>query len=177
MRKALWLFSVLVLTVFAVVGCGLQSGSSMENQTSDAAAGTGITVGKIMPAFSAKNPDGNTVEVGMHGRPYILNFWATWCPPCQAEFPEMNAFANSHTADVRFYAINVQESGDQVTAFLNANGYSLPVLLDKDGSIASQFHVQAIPTTLVVDAQGVIRYRKSGGATAEELENVLKSLK
>lgn len=177
MRKSLGVFGILVLAAFIAVGCGLQGGSGTGSQAAAAGQETGVTVGKTMPAFSAVTLDGQTVEVGVPGKPYVLNFWATWCPPCRAEFPEMNDFANRHTADIQFYAINIQESGDQVANFLGENGYSLPVLLDGDGRIASQFHVRAIPTTLVVDAQGVIRYRKSGGATAEELEKVLKSLK
>ena len=141
-----------------------------------ASADTGVTVGKEMPAFSAIDLNGQTVQVAANGTPYVLNFWATWCPPCREEFPELNQFAASHAGTVQFYAIDLQESADTAGGFLRSNGYQLPVLLDLDGSIAATFKVRSIPTTLVVDGQGVIRFRKLGGVTAAELNDVLNSL-
>ena len=73
----------------------------------------------------------------------MINFWATWCPPCRAEFPEMDQFAKAHKDRVTFYALNVQESGDKVQSFLQDNGYTLPVLLDRDGRAARLYSVRA----------------------------------
>lgn len=175
MRKIFWLVGI-VLLVFVL-------GPSYSDQRYfhfmhmiNGQAATGTTVGKTIPLFNATNLDGQSVQVGAPGKPYVLNFWATWCPPCREEFPEINQFVNGHTADIQFYAINIQESSEQVSDFLNRSGYTLPVLLDMDGSIARDFRISAIPTTIVVDGQGVIRYRKSGGVTMEELENVLNGL-
>ena len=166
MRKLIWIIGI-VLFVFAI-------GPIINTLTVHAA--TGVTVGKTIPVFSASNLDGQNVQVGLPGKPYVLNFWATWCPPCRDEFPEINQFANQHAADVQFYAIDLQESSGQVSEFLNRNGYNLPVLLDLDGSVARELRINAIPTTIVVDGQGVIRYRKTGGVTMSELENVVNGL-
>ncbi|WP_346353301.1 TlpA disulfide reductase family protein [Azotosporobacter soli] len=141
-----------------------------------AAEETGVTVGKSIPLFNASDLNGQSVQVGMPGKPYVLNFWATWCPPCREELPELNQFAKQYSANVEFKAINIQESGDAVGAFLSNNGYDFPVLLDAEGNIARDFRIRSVPTTLVVDAQGVIRYRKTGTVTMAELENVLSGL-
>lgn len=165
---SIWLFTFLF-----GAGYNFETGLCSINQ---AQAETGVSVGKEMPTFTANNLNGENVQVGGTGVPYVLNFWATWCPPCKAELPELNEFANAHTEDVQFYAINIEESANTITDFLQNNGYSLPVLLDADGSISQEFRVRAVPTTIVVDSQGVIRYRKTGGVTKEELENVLSNL-
>jgi DsbE subfamily thiol:disulfide oxidoreductase len=165
--------STLVFTLLFGTGYNVETGGYSIHQ---AKAETGVSVGKEMPTFTANNLNGENVQVGGTGVPYVLNFWATWCPPCKAELPELNEFANAHTEDVQFYAINIEESENTITDFLQNNGYSLPVLLDADGSISQEFRVRAVPTTIVVDSQGVIRYRKTGGVTKEELENVLSTL-
>jgi len=172
-NKIIFIMSILVFTLLFGTGYNVETGDYLIRQ---AKADTGVSVGKEMPTFTANNLTGENVQVGGTGVPYVLNFWATWCPPCKAELPELNAFANAHTEDVQFYAINIEESENTITDFLQNNGYSLPVLLDADGSISQEFRVRAVPTTIVVDSQGVIRYRKTGGVTKEELENVLSNL-
>ncbi|SEJ80137.1 thiol:disulfide oxidoreductases, DsbE subfamily protein [Propionispira arboris] len=172
-NKTIFIMSILVFTFLFGTGYNAETGAYSICQ---AQAETGVSVGKEMPTFTANNLNGENVQVGGTGVPYVLNFWATWCPPCKAELPELNEFANAHTEDVQFYAINIEESENTITDFLQNTGYSLPILLDADGSISQEFRVRAVPTTIVVDSQGVIRYRKTGGVTKEELENVLSTL-
>jgi len=172
-NKTIFIMSIWVFTFLFGAGYNIETGLYSINQ---AQAETGVSVGKEMPTFTANNLNGENVQVGGTGVPYVLNFWATWCPPCKAELPELNEFAKAHTDDVQFYAINIEELANTITDFLQNNGYSLPVLLDADGSISQEFRVRAVPTTIVVDSQGVIRYRKTGGVTKEELENVLSNL-
>jgi DsbE subfamily thiol:disulfide oxidoreductase len=137
---------------------------------------TGVTIGKTAPAFTLSSLDGKTIEVGREKRPYVLNFWATWCPPCRAEIPELDEFARKYNGKIEFYAINLQESDEKVLNFLKPNNYNLPVLLDNSGTVAQTFRVTAIPTTIVVDAQGTICYRKTGGVTLSELEGIINGL-
>jgi len=173
MNKAFFLMGLVVLTFVFCPGYSHEEGFY---PISKAEAETGTSVGQEMPAFTAISLEGEHVKLGETGVPYVLNFWATWCPPCRAEFPEINAFANEHGADVHFYAINIEEPIDTIRVFLGKNEYSLPVLLDPIGRIAQIFRIRAVPTTIVVDSQGIIQYRKSGGATKDELEKVLNSL-
>lgn len=136
----------------------------------------GITVGKTAPSFTLNGLDGNPVAVGNSGRITILNFWATWCPPCRQEMPELDMFSKRHPDDLIFYAVNLQEPADAVKGFMEQNQYSMPVLLDSEGQVGAAFVIRAIPTTIILDKNGVIQFRKSGPVTAPELEAVIAEL-
>lgn len=104
----------------------------------------------------------------------ILNFWATWCPPCRAEMPELSAFHQSNP-EAGFITVNNLPSEKAgiagVKRFMQGNGYRFPVLLDKDGKLTSQFGVKAFPTTLLVDAKGNVLKRHTGVVSQGLLEN------
>lgn len=108
---------------------------------------------------------------------YVLNFWATWCPPCRAELPEIQKFASAKHENVKFYSINMQENPEKIQSFLQENGYDMPVLLDPENKAASDYLVKYIPTTLIVDAKGIVRYQQVGGTTQEKLEAEIAKLK
>lgn len=134
----------------------------------------GVTVGKLAPEFSLKDLNGNLVSIGRAGKVTVINFWATWCPPCRQEMPELEQFSLSSTTGMVFYAVNIQEQAAKVVGFLNQNKYTMPVLLDSDGTVANTFRINAIPTTIIMDKAGIVRFRKTGGVTKTELENVIK---
>ena len=141
-----------------------------------AAPGVGITVGKTLPQFTLRSLDGQSITVGSSNNITILNFWTTWCPPCRSEMPELNEFVLQYIDKVTFYAINLSEESKVVNDFMYTNRYSIPVLLDSDGEVGKLFRIQYIPTTIVVDRNGVIKYRKSGPVTKTELEDVVSRL-
>lgn len=156
-----------------------KAGNSQANNEasgSSLAAEVGVTVGKRLPEFVLGTPQGKEIKVAAGGQPLVLNFWATWCPPCRQEMPELEKFSRQYNGKVTFYAINIQESGDKITEFMTQNQYSMQVLADKDGVVARSFRVNAIPTTLVIDKQGIIKFRKAGTTTLAELEGVLNGL-
>lgn len=136
----------------------------------------GVLLGNTLPEFQLLSLEGNKLTVGAPGKVTVLNFWATWCPPCRAEMPELDTFAGKYGSIINFYAVNIQESQETVAGFMKQNNLQIPVLLDKDGSVARTFRVSAIPTTVIADKQGVIRFRKSGTVTSAELEDVIKAL-
>lgn len=169
------LFALVLLT-----GCGLQAeepGRSAEAKAEQAMEAEGVE-GKA-PAFKATALDGSEIAINaaMDKKLYVINFWATWCPPCRAEMPELGEFAEKHEGEVTFYAVNLQEPKDTVEKFLKDNGYTMPVLLDLKGEAAEIYRVRAIPTTYVVDRDGTILLKKIGGTTAAELETALMSAK
>ena len=142
----------------------------------NAAPGVGTTVGKTLPQFTLRSLDGQSITVGSSDNITILNFWATWCPPCRSEMPELNEFVLQYSGTVTFYVINLREESEVVNDFMYTNQYSIPVLLDSDGAVGDLFKVQYIPTTIVVDRNGVVKYRKSGPVTKSELEDVMSQL-
>jgi len=138
--------------------------------------GTGVKVGQTLAPFSLESLDGSQVTVGQPGKITVINFWATWCPPCQEEMPELQIFAQQNQEKVNFYAVNLQESKGKISEFMNKNKYTMTVLLDNDGSVGKKFQVTAIPTTIIVNKHGMVKFRKSGGMTRNELEGIINSL-
>ena len=175
MRKRFLGFAALVIV--AAVGIWyLASPAPDKGQTGSGSADIGVTAGKTLPQFTLSDLSGREMAVGRADKVIVINFWATWCPPCLAEMPELNRFVEKHKTDVVFYAVNIQEPNSKVSDFMTQNNYRMQVLLDKDGSIAKNFRVSAIPTTIVADKNGIVTYRKSGGITMNELESAIKEL-
>ena len=176
-------YTALFAAVFAlsmITGCGgsesADKGTTASAQPSaEQSKGSGLR-GEAAPTFKLKDLAGADVAVEAKGKPYIINFWATWCPPCQAEIPDLAAFHAAHKDTVDFYAVNLQEDAQPVQKFMAERKVELPVMLDTQGAAANLYGVRAIPTTVVVDRDGKIAYRKTGGVTKEELEDVISKL-
>ena len=96
------------------------------------------------------------------GKVTVLNFWATWCPPCRAETPDMNAaYRKLHAADVAFLGIDTTETAPIVKTFLSAKGVPYPTAL-AGPDVYNAFGIAYIPTTIVLDAHGIVRARWVG---------------
>ncbi len=124
------------------------------------------------PRFSLPDLDGERVDwKRFEGRPVIVNFWATWCPPCRAELPAMNrAWRILEKEGVAMVAINVGEDADTVFTFTGDYPIDFPVLLDEEGVVVKEWGVRALPTTYVVDGAGHIVYRAVGGREWDDPE-------
>ncbi|MFC7366287.1 MULTISPECIES: TlpA disulfide reductase family protein [Bhargavaea] len=123
---------------------------------------TGLRNGEKAPDFQLENLAGETVSLSdFRGKKVILNFWATWCPPCREEMPEMQSYYEEKTND-RFEIIAVnattteQSSGQAVEPFAAELGLTFPILMDMEGTITDQFEVMFFPTTYLLDEDGVI---------------------
>ncbi len=117
------------------------------------------------PDFSLEDLQGNTRNLkDYRGKLVMLNFWATWCPPCRAEMPSMEQlYQEMRGEDFVMLAVNLREGRTKVAGFTEEEGYNFPVLLDKDGQVGSQLYgVQAIPTTYLIAPDGTILGRKAG---------------
>ncbi|MDR2629564.1 MAG: TlpA family protein disulfide reductase [Spirochaetaceae bacterium] len=103
----------------------------------------------------------NTAE--LRGKVVLLNFWATWCGPCRAEMPSMEALYRRFKGQgLELLAVNLQESRRTVSAFMKQLGLSFPAALDERGGIGAIYGVMAIPTTYIVDRKGRIIARVTG---------------
>ena len=98
----------------------------------------------------------------LKGRAVILNFWATWCPPCKEELPSLQTLHELGGGDPLVLGINVRETATAVRRYLSATGIGFPVLLDPQGELAKRWGVTAFPTTLLIGADGQVRWRVVG---------------
>ncbi len=122
--------------------------------------------GSALPDITVKDPEGHELKLpSLKGKPLLINLWATWCAPCIAELPTLNAMANR--ADLNLQVVTVsQDMSDpaKVQAFLDQHGFAqLPAWLDPKGDLASHYGVQTLPTTIYYDAAGREVWRYTGG--------------
>ena len=111
---------------------------------------------EVAPDFSLQTLDGRTVELSDYqGQVVLLNTWATWCPPCRAEMPDLEAYYREHQADgFVVLAVNSQESADTVAAFLEDHDFTFPVLLDTEGVVMNRYRIRGLPTSVFIDRDG-----------------------
>lgn len=120
---------------------------------------------------------GNIALADFEGEVVIMNFWATWCPPCRAEMPGLNRFYEAHRDEgLVLLAINEEESVETVRPFIQANNFSFPVLLDLQGRVAQQYSTRSFPTTFIIDRDGVIQHVQTGEISEDELASIVLPL-
>src|SRR5664279_2911231 len=129
--------------------------------------------------FTLTSLDGKTVHLSDYaGRIVFLNFWATWCTPCQKELPAFQQFQAQQSADgPAIIAVDVLESSDQVQAFLDKFSISgLNILLDSDEKVGDSYGIFNLPVTFVIDQKGIVRYPKYGAMTVDDLNSYVTAL-
>lgn len=115
---------------------------------------TEIIVGELAPDFTLNNLEGEEVNLSDYrGKLVFLNFWATWCPPCAKEMPDLQAI-NKDNDDLVVLGVNVREDKNTVESYLDKGGYDFPVLLDEKSEIAATYLVNAFPSTFFINSQG-----------------------
>jgi len=116
------------------------------------------------PAFELQGPDGVVYRLAdWQGQPLIVNFWATWCPPCRAEMPAMQrAWEAIQSEGIGLIAINVGEDPAAITAFVEQVPVSFPLPMDADSSVTQSWPLKGLPTTFVVGPDGRLIYQAAG---------------
>lgn len=139
----------------------------------------GLEAGKAAPDFALRTLEGAVVRLSdFRGRQHvILNFWASWCGPCKVEMPDLEAVYLQYKDQLVVLGVDLQESVADVRRFLSEEvQVSYPILMDDRGQVAQAYNKFAQPTSFLIDKQGIIRSRKNGAYTPEELQQRVQEL-
>ena len=134
------------------------------------------------PDFNLQDMDEDSYSLkDFHGKVLLINFWATWCPPCRREMPSMERlYQTMKDTDFIVIAINQFESPDHVFSYMGELGTdpSFPILFDLESKVSEAYKVAGIPTTYLVDKFGKVRYRAIGGREFDhpEVEKIIRAL-
>lgn len=189
MRRGFWFIALLALLVTACSARPSSSGTEIRGQslpegllTVDArSVRTGGRVpapGRPAPDFTLVGADGTRHRLSDYrGRPVVINFWATWCPPCRAEMPALDQAYHQHReAGLLVIGVNMQESREVVQAFRESLGVHFPFALDEKGAVSRQYQVRGLPTTFFIAPDGTVAVRWTGMLTEEALTRILSAI-
>ncbi len=168
---ALIVGGVLVLAVVLVIA--LTAGGQGEARAVQPAR-----VGARLSDFSLVDISGQQVSLSDYrGQVVVLNAWATWCPPCRAEMPALNAYYQAHQADgFVILAINAGDAAADAVAFAESYNLAFPVLLDPDLELLDGLQVHSFPTSILIGRDGVIKDIHIGLFTPEQIEAKISPL-
>ncbi len=177
-----WSLSLLVLTLilgsFLAYNRGLFSewlgrpGAATPPAVAVAVTSKASAASVQAPDFTLKDLEGNVVSLSdFRGQAVLINFWATWCPPCRFEMPAIEeVYRKYRTQGFQVLAVDIQEPPDAVQRFVEQLGLTFTVLLDEDGSVAQQYWVRGIPTSFFVNRQGAIIAARVGAMSRDLIE-------
>ncbi len=133
--------------------------------------GSGTRPGERAPDFVLSNLDGERARLSdFRGQAVLLNFWASWCPPCQAEMPLLEEYHQRYSPYLVILAVNDDEKADEVTTFVHEMSLTFPVLLDVQEEVARMYGITALPTSFFIDGEGVVQSVWVGMLMREDMD-------
>ena len=170
-----------VLILVALTLLGISWIAISRDQTGGNAEKAGLTeapiAGYLAPKFTLSSTIGEELSLSDYtGRPVVLNFWATWCPPCRAEVPHFQDASVKYNGQAVIIGVDQGELLPVVADFGTSFNVSYPLLLDQDSAVNRKYGVAALPTTVFVDADGVVREVYTGIINNAVLEDRIERL-
>jgi peroxiredoxin len=159
-----------------------KSNSSTDNNSLAASTSTKFNIGisrQKAADFKLKDLSGKEVSLSdFKGKRVFLNFFATWCPNCKAEMPEMEKlYEETKDSDLVILAVDLEESTETVRSFINNNKYNFKVLLDSNNTAAEKYQISSIPTSYFIDKDGNIVDKHIGSMTIQDMKIYIDKLK
>ena len=152
----------LVLSTVVMWGCsgGLGGGGGAHGASGDASSMVGVHA----PAFSkpAVISGGTLSSESAKGKVLIVDFWATYCKPCEKEFPKLQALVDRHAGSLVVYALSEDETKEGISAFVRKTGAKFPIGWDDGNAISQRYKLEKMPTSYIVDRKGIIRFVHGG---------------
>ena len=173
--KRSWLGWVAAAVIAGVV---LTSYFRVGNRSEAPAAGPAAMVGRPAASFTVLTPDGRRQSLATYrGRIVVLNLWASWCAPCRAEMPDLQRlYATYRSHNVVVLGVDQGESAERARAFAHSLGIRYPILVDKDQLYGSVYRGLGLPTTVIVDANGVVARGFDGQLSYDQMVAALRPL-
>lgn len=135
----------------------------------------------MAPDFQVEDAEGNMISLSsFQGKPVVLNFWASWCPPCKSEMPDFQAAYDTYGEDIQFVMVNLtdgnRETKETASAFIEESGFTFPVYYDVNMEAAYAYNISSIPVTVLIDADGTVVAHRIGMLNAEGLQQGIDRL-
>lgn len=170
-----------IAVVLALLGWSLYDYSQAKKSSAPQFTSDGIIIGikqgNAAPDFALTTLNGTEARLSDYlGRTVVINFWATWCPPCKAEMPHMEKFFQQFNADAVVLAVNLthtETNSKAVAEFVDKHELSFPILLDEQALVSEQYRISAYPTTYIIDKQGIVQQVHQGAVSYETLKKSL----
>lgn len=175
--------SALVLSALAAAGGWFMlrpdgAKTSQDISLAVAASGPAPRVGREVPDFQVLKLDGTVAHLSdFRGQPIWLSFWATWCPPCRSESPEIEAATRKYSdSGLVVLALDLGESPQAVSAFVERAGLTYSIGLDRSEEVAALYHVFGLPNHFFIDRDGILRERRVGQLDPKAMDKSLASI-
>ncbi|WP_121615722.1 peroxiredoxin family protein [Virgibacillus halodenitrificans] len=157
----------------------MEKNTAMVNTSQTEKALEGTEIGDTAPDFELVSTNEEKVKLSDYrGKKVMLNFWATWCPPCREEIPAMQNFYDEK--EIVILAVNLTQTEakkQDVVDFMEKHRVTFPVLLDEASDVSNKYRIQPIPTTYMIDSQGKIRFKAYGAMTYEQMVSEFEKMK
>ncbi len=171
------MFAVLSLVAAACSDSG-STGNDLPDLSDVPGSEDTPTHGEMAADFSVATLDGAGFTLSEHladdGRPVFLNMWASWCPPCKAEMPDINAASEAHQ-EVKFVGISVNDDASAAADFATSTGIRYTIGFDEDGAVADVYQVRGLPATYIISSEGVILEQVFGAVSEADIEEKLST--
>jgi len=154
------------------------SQSSAASEQSSVASESKVTA----PDFTVYDSKGKAVKLSdLKGKPVIVNFWASWCPPCKGEMPDFNKVYAEAGNEVQFMMVDLvddeRETQEKGAQYVKSQGFSFPVYFDNKQDAANVYEISSIPSTVLIDKNGIIVNEYVGAIDIETLRKGIQTLK
>ncbi|OJV92443.1 MAG: hypothetical protein BGO39_31470 [Chloroflexi bacterium 54-19] len=133
-----------------------------------------VRIGSLAPDFTLNTLDNQVVKLSQYrGKPVLINFWATWCPPCEAELPMLEQTYQANQDKLVILGVNMREDAGTVAGRVDKAGLKYPVVLDGNGDVTNRYQVRVFPTSLFIDKNGIVQRIILGPLTEDTIRSAL----
>jgi thiol-disulfide isomerase/thioredoxin len=165
---------LLILALAFLAGC-----SKNDTSESQLPEGVGAYPGQMAPDFTLTTFSGHDVTLSqLKGRPVFLNIWASWCPPCKREMPDLQRMSRQYEGKVLVYGINstTEDTRDKAEEFVLDMRLTFPNLIDANGQVKRDYRILTMPVSLTIDENGKVVDRHDGQLTPEKMNEMFEHL-